>query len=64
MRWTASVNRDSEKKLVACCRFPGAGQPRYGKAISVVVLAVRRTKSAERQIILIIMVQSPAMQTS
>jgi hypothetical protein len=63
MRWTASVNRDSEM-LVACCRFPGAGQPRYGKAISVVVLAVRRTKSAERQIILIIMVQSPAMQTS
>jgi hypothetical protein len=37
---------------------PTHGQTRYSKAISVVVPAVRRTKSAERHMILVIIVQS------
>jgi hypothetical protein len=41
---------------------PTHGQPRYSKAISAVVPTVRRTKSAERHIMFVIMVQSPPQE--
>lgn len=43
---------------------PKRYQPRCGKAISVVMAAVRRTKRAERQITVFIMIQSLAVRIS